>query len=110
MDRSHKKLSILSLQYHCYPDEVGGAWGLTYEINKRLVSRGHEVYQITCKSAENQSSQEIIDGIRYYRVSLLESKGILPLWNAIRKKIKTISMVQAHQLVLTYNLQKKKQH
>ena len=92
MDRSQKKLSILSLQYHCYPDEVGGAWGLTYEINKRLVSRGHEVYQVTCKSSENQSSQEVIDGIRYYRVSLRESKGILPLWNAIKKKIKMKAM------------------
>ena len=103
MDRSQKKLSILSLQYHCYPDEVGGAWGLTYEINKRLVSRGHEVYQITCKSSENQSSQEVIDGIRYYRVSLRESKGILPLWNAIRKKIKAILKLEPIHLIHIHN-------
>jgi hypothetical protein len=70
MDRPQKKLTILSLQYHCYPDEVGGAWGLTYEVNKRLVARGHKVYQITCKSVENQPSQEVIDGIQYHRVSL----------------------------------------
>jgi glycosyltransferase involved in cell wall biosynthesis len=103
MDKSQKKLSILSLQYHCYPDEVGGAWGLTYEINKRLVSRGHEVYQITCKSSENQSSQEIIDGILYYRVSLRESKGVLPLWNAIRKKIKTILKLEPIHLIHIHN-------
>jgi glycosyltransferase involved in cell wall biosynthesis len=103
MDRSQKKLSIISLQYHCYPDEVGGAWGLTYEINKRLVSRGHEVYQITCKSSENQSSQEVIDGIRYYRVSLRESKGILLLWNAIRKKIKAILKLESIHLIHIHN-------
>jgi glycosyltransferase involved in cell wall biosynthesis len=103
MDRSQKKISILSLQYHCYPDEIGGAWGLTYEINKRLVSRGHEVYQITCKSSENQSSQEVIDGIRYYRVSIQESKGILLLWNAIRKKIKAILKLNSIHLIHIHN-------
>jgi glycosyltransferase involved in cell wall biosynthesis len=103
MDRPKKKLTILSLQYHCYPDEVGGAWGLTYEINKRLVARGHKVFQITCKSSENQPTQEVIDGILYYRVSLQESKGILPLWNAIRKKIKAILELESIDLIHIHN-------
>jgi glycosyltransferase involved in cell wall biosynthesis len=103
MDRLQKKITILSLQYHCYPDEVGGAWGLTYEINKRLVARGHKVYQITCKSSENQLSQEVIDGIQYYRVSLRESKGILSLWKAIRKKIKAILKIESIHLIHIHN-------
>jgi len=103
MDRPQQKLTILSLQYHCYPDEVGGAWGLTYETNKRLVARGHKVYQITCKSSENQPSQEVIDGIQYYRVSLRESKGILPLWNAIRKKVKAILKLESIHLIHIHN-------
>jgi glycosyltransferase involved in cell wall biosynthesis len=103
MDRPQKKLTILSLQYHCYPDEVGGAWGLTYEINKRLVARGHKVYQITCKSSESQPSQEVIDGIQYYRVSLRESKGILPLWKAIRKKVKLILKLESIHLIHIHN-------
>jgi len=103
MDRPQKKLTILSLQYHCYPDEIGGAWGLTYEINKRLVARGHKVYQITCKSVENQPSQEVIDGIQYQRVSLRESKGILPLWNAIRKKVKAILKLEPIHLIHIHN-------
>jgi glycosyltransferase involved in cell wall biosynthesis len=103
MNRPQKKLTILSLQYHCYPDEVGGAWGLTYEINKRFVARGHKVYQITCKSSEDQPSQEVIDGIQYYRVSLRESKGILPLWNAIRKKVKAILKIESINLIHIHN-------
>jgi glycosyltransferase involved in cell wall biosynthesis len=103
MDRPQKKLTILSLQYHCFPDEIGGAWGLTYEINKRLVERGHKVYQITCKSSENQPSQEVVDGIQYYRVSLRESKGILPLWNAIRKKVKLILKLESIHLIHIHN-------
>jgi glycosyltransferase involved in cell wall biosynthesis len=103
MDRPQKKLTILSLQYHCFPDEVGGAWGLTYEINKRLVARGHKVYQITCKSSESQPSEEVIDGIQYYRVSLRESKGILPLWNAIRKKVKAILKLEFIHLIHIHN-------
>jgi glycosyltransferase involved in cell wall biosynthesis len=103
MDRPQKKLTILSLQYHCFPDEIGGAWGLTYEINKRLVARGHKVHQITCKSSENQPSQEVIDGIQYYRVSLRESKGILPLWNAIRKKVKAILKIESIHLIHIHN-------
>lgn len=103
MDRPAKKLTILSLQYHCYPDEVGGAWGLTYEINKRLVARGHKVHQITCKSVETQSSQEVIDGIQYHRVTLRESKGMLSLWNAIRKKVKTILKLESVHLIHIHN-------
>ena len=103
MDRPQKKLTILSLQYHCYPDEVGGAWGLTYEINKRLVAKGHKVFQVTCKSSKNQPSQEVIDGIQYYRISLRESKGILPLWNAIRKKMKSILKLESIHLIHIHN-------
>jgi len=90
MDRLQNRLSILSLQYHCYPDEVGGAWGLTYEVNRRLVERGHKVYQLTCKSSKNQPSEEVIEGIQFQRVSLQQSKSFLSLWNAIRKQVKTI--------------------
>ncbi len=103
MNKPQKKLTILSLQYHCYPDEVGGAWGLTYEINKRLVARGHNVFQITCKSSDNQPSQEGIDGIQYYRVSLRESKGVLSLWRAIGKKIKSILKLKSIDLIHIHN-------
>ena len=103
MDRLQKKITILSLQYHCYPDDVGGAWGLTYETNKRLVARGHKVYQITCKSSENQPTKEVIDGIQYYRVSLRESKGILRLWNAVRKKVKVIIKLESIHLIHIHN-------
>ena len=103
MDRLQKKLTILSLQYHCYPDDVGGAWGLTYETNKRLVARGHKVYQITCKSSENQPTKEVIDGIQYYRVSHPESKGILRLWNAVRKKVKVIIKLESIDLIHIHN-------
>jgi len=103
MNKPPKKLTILSLQYHCYPDEVGGAWGLTYEVNRRLVERGHKVYQITCKSSKNQLSQESIDGIQYQRVSLQESKSFLSLWNAVRKKIKTILRQEPIHLIHIHN-------
>ena len=61
MQKPKNFISLLSLQYHCYPDEVGGAWGLTYQINKRLAKRGHKVYQLTCKSSETQMSNEMVD-------------------------------------------------
>ena len=103
MDHPQNKLTILSLQYYCYPDEVGGAWGLTYEINKRLVERGHKVFQITCKSLKSQPSRELIDGIQYQRVSLHESKRIFSLWNAVRKQIKTILKQESLQLIHIHN-------
>lgn len=103
MDRPQSKLTILSLQYHCYPDEVGGAWGLTYEINKRLVERGHKVFQITCKSSNSQLSREVIDGIQYQRVSLLQSKSFVSLWNAVRKQIKNILKQEPPNLIHIHN-------
>jgi glycosyltransferase involved in cell wall biosynthesis len=103
MDKPQKKITILSLQYHCYPDEVGGAWGLTYEINKRFVARGHKVFQITCKSSEGQLTQEVIDGIQYCRVSLRESKGMLSLWKAMRKKVRAILKLESIHLIHIHN-------
>ena len=103
MDKPDKKLSILSLQYHCYPDAVGGAWGLTYEVNKRLAARGHRVHLITCKSSENHPDYEVIDGIHYHRVSLRASKGFLSLWYAIRKQVRTLLKSGSVDLIHIHN-------
>ncbi len=82
------KSSILSLQYFCYPDEVGGAWKYTYEVNKRLARRGYNVFQITCKPREDLPDYEVIDGIHYFRIGAAESKGFFSLRRALRKKIR----------------------
>ncbi len=103
MQKTKNFISLLSLQYHCYPDEVGGAWGLTYQINKRLAKRGHKVYQLTCKSSETQMSNETVDGIEYFRVSLKESKNIFLLWKAIRKQIKNILRSEPINLIHIHN-------
>jgi len=103
MKKSKNLISLLSLQYHCYPDEVGGAWGVTYQINKRLVERGHKVYQITCKSSENQMSKEDVDGIQYFRVSTKESKNIFFLWKSMRKKITDILKFEPINLIHIHN-------
>ena len=103
MQKPKNIISLLSLQYHCYPDEVGGAWGLTYQINKRLVERGHKVYQITCKSSETQMSNEIVDGIQYFRVSLKASKNIFLLWKAIREQVKNILKSEPINLIHIHN-------
>tara|TARA_B100000686_G_C16788118_1_gene976658 strand:+ start:225 stop:1469 length:1245 start_codon:yes stop_codon:yes gene_type:complete len=103
MQKPKNFISLLSLQYHCYPDEVGGAWGLTYQINKRLVERGHKVYQLTCKSSETQISNELVDGIQYFRVSLKASKNIFFLWKAMREKIKNILKSESINLIHIHN-------
>ena len=90
MSRPEKKLSILSLQYHCYPDEVGGAWCLTYEVNKRLVARGQKVHLITCKPSESLPDYEEIDGVHFHRISFKASKGFISLWRAVRKQVSHI--------------------
>ncbi|MBT5259917.1 MAG: glycosyltransferase family 4 protein [Nitrospina sp.] len=103
MSRPEKKLSILSLQYHCYPDEVGGAWGLTYEVNKRLVARGQTVHLITCKPAESLPDYEKIDGVHCHRISLKASKGFISLWRAMRKQVSHILRSGEIDLVHIHN-------
>jgi glycosyltransferase involved in cell wall biosynthesis len=103
MSRPEKNLSILSLQYHCYPDDVGGAWGLTYEVNKRLVARGHKVHLITCKPSESHPDHEVIDGIHYHRVSHKASKGFISLWRAVRSRIRHILKSERFDLVHIHN-------
>ncbi|MBT5548991.1 MAG: glycosyltransferase family 4 protein [Nitrospina sp.] len=103
MSRPEKILSILSLQYLCYPDDVGGAWGLTYEVNKRLVARGHKVHLITCKPAESLPDYEEIDGIHYHRTSHKASKGFISLWRAVRSGIRHILKSEKIDLVHIHN-------
>ena len=88
MNSFEKKITVLSLQYHCYPDDVGGAWGLTYEVNKRLVARGQQVHLITCKPIR------IAVRLVMKRLMVLvfivflskDSKGVISLWRAVRRK------------------------
>lgn len=103
MSVPEKNLSILSLQYHCYPDDVGGAWGLTYEINKRLVARGQKVHLITCKPAESLPDNEEIDGVHFHRISFKDSKGFVSLWRAVRKKVNHILKSGKIDLVHIHN-------
>ena len=76
MNGPEKKLNILSLQYHCYPDEVGGAWGFTSEVNKRFVARGQKVHLITCKAIASLPYDEDIDGGSFPLTSIKDSKGV----------------------------------
>lgn len=103
MSRSEENLSILSLQYHCYPDEVGGAWGVTYEVNKRMVANGHKVHLITCKPSESLPDYEEVDGICYHRVSVKASKSILSLWRMVGKRVSQILQCGNIDLVHIHN-------
>ena len=88
MDSLKIKPAILSLQYHSYPDAMGGAWNLTHAINKRLVERGYRVVLITCKPEGDFPDYEIIDGVEFHRIRFATSKDPIRLWHAVRKKIK----------------------
>ena len=80
-----KPLKILSLQFYCFPDEMGGAWRLTYEVNKRLVKKGHTVIQIACKPDDFLPDFEIIDGIEYYRIGANECKSFIHLIKEVHR-------------------------
>lgn len=85
MISNEKPLKILSLQFYCFPDEMGGAWKLTYEVNKRLVEKGHKVVQIACKPNDFLPDFEIIDGIEYYRIGAKECKSFISLIKEVRR-------------------------
>jgi len=103
MSHPYKQLSVLSLQYHCYPDEVGGAWGLTYEVNKRLVARKHRVHLITCKPSESYPDYEIIDGVHFHRIAFRASKHFISMWRAVRKIVRQILESEKIDVVHIHN-------
>lgn len=90
MNGSRNRLGILSLQFYSYPDEIGGAWKFTYEANKRLVERGHQVFLITCKPSDNLPDHEVIEGVHYYRIRVKESKSVFGMWSAFARIFRTI--------------------
>lgn len=90
MAHSRNKSGVLSLQFFSYPDEVGGAWKYTHEVNKRLARRGHRVFLITCKPADGLPDFEVIDGVHFYRIGARESKNALDLRRALRRITNTI--------------------
>lgn len=103
MDRNSIKRSLLSLQYYCLPDEVGGAWGLTHEVNKRLAAKGWEVHLITCKPTDELPDDEMIDGVHFHRIRRRDSKNIFSLWRAIKRRINEIFGSTAISLVHVHN-------
>ncbi|MFQ5451812.1 MAG: glycosyltransferase family 4 protein [Nitrospinaceae bacterium] len=103
MDRSPNKFGILSLQYFTYPDAVGGAWGLTFEVNKRLVQRGYEVCLVTCSPSEYFRGREVIEGVQFFRVSSRDSKNIFRLWRALRKRIHAVLDRSSIQTIHIHN-------
>ena len=103
MDRKPIKRSLLSLQYYSLPDEVGGAWGLTHEVNKRLAARGWEVHLITCKPIDDLPDYEVIEGVHFHRIRSLDSKNIFNLWRAIKRRINGICARTSLELVHIHN-------
>jgi len=103
MDRDPIKRSLLSLQYYSLPDEVGGAWGLTHEVNKRLAARGWEVHLITCKPSDELPDEEVIEGVHFHRIRHRDSKNIFSLWRAIKRRIYEISGRTSISLVHIHN-------
>jgi len=95
--------SILSLQYYCYPDEVGGAWGLTYEVNKRLAAKGQRVHLVTCKPAEPLPDYEEIEGVFFHRIALKDSKHFISLWRAVRRTVNQILKTRKIDLIHIHN-------
>ncbi len=103
MDQNPIKRSLLSLQYYSLPDEVGGAWGLTHEVNKRLVARGWEVHLITCKPTDELPDHETIEGVHFHRIRRLDSKNIFRLWRTIKRRVNEISARTSISLVHVHN-------
>ncbi len=103
MDRDPMKRSLLSLQYYSLPDEVGGAWGLTHEVNKRLAARGWEVHLITCKPTDGLPDYEVVEGVHFHRIRRRDSKNLFSLWRAIKRRINQISRQTSISLVHIHN-------
>ncbi len=103
MDHAPKKRCLLSLQYHSLPDALGGAWGVTHEVNKRLVERGWEVHLITCKPDDALLDDEVIEGVHFHRIRKKDSKNIVSLWRAIKKRINSICRQTSLSLVHIHN-------
>ena len=103
MDRAPKKRCLLSLQYYSLPDELGGAWGLTQEVNKRLVERGWVVHLITCKPDDALPNYEVIEGVHFHRIRRLDSKNVFNLWRAIKRRVNHICQQTSLSLVHIHN-------
>jgi glycosyltransferase involved in cell wall biosynthesis len=103
MDHAPQKRCLLSLQYHSLPDALGGAWGLTHEVNKRLVARGWEVHLITCKPDDTLLDYELIEGVHFHRIRQRDSKNVVSLWRAIKKLINFICRQTSLSLVHIHN-------
>jgi len=63
------KLSILMVSDTFYPDTTGGSEIVIYEISKRLVNRGHNVYVLTRRFDESLPVEDEVKGIHVHRYS-----------------------------------------
>ncbi len=82
-----KQLKILSLQYYSYPDAVGGAWRVSYELNRRFVERGDRVTLITCKPSDALADAEKLEGVRIFRIPKASAKSVFALRAGIAERL-----------------------
>lgn len=71
-------MKILYFTQLFYPFLFGGGERIFYQWATELVKRGHDVYVIT-QNIEGLQSQEIVDGIRVFRVGAAMKKSKTPL-------------------------------
>ena len=100
---TNKPITILSLQYYSYPDAVGGAWGWTHQVNRRLADRGHQVHLITCKPDDSLPNKECVDGVHYSRIGTRASKSPLSLFREIGNRVRAIKRETDIGLVHIHN-------
>ncbi len=98
-----KNLNILSLQYYSYPDAIGGAWKVTFELNSRLAKKGHSIHLITCKPSEDLPDEESIEGVAYHRIASASAKNAWSLACRLWGKITTVCKGKSVDIVHIHN-------
>lgn len=96
-------MKLLSLQYHVYPDAIGGAWKVTHELNRRLVQREHTVHTITCKPDEKLSDIECLEGIHLHRIPFASSKNVWKLAKELWKRIGELCNGNSFDIIHIHN-------
>jgi glycosyltransferase involved in cell wall biosynthesis len=87
---------------HDFPPQPGGIANHVYEISKRLVRQGHEVFVIKQKVSKKEQDCYAVDGIRVYSVSELPMIRIRNPYSFVKMTLKIREIIRDKRIDLIH--------
>lgn len=100
-------MRILSLQYSAYPDDSAGVYNVVYNLHRRFVTKGHNVYLVVSRVRRDLPPRGKNGGMNIYRITGFSSSSaigkLIAVLLEVRKVTKEIIKTEGIDIIHIHN-------